>query len=74
MTTKGQVTIPKSIREQLHLKAGDQIDFIINESGDVVIKPVCNQIDTIIGIIKTNKKASVEDMNDAIAQRMKDSQ
>ena len=29
LTTKGQVTIPKAVREQLDLEAGDQIDFIV---------------------------------------------
>ncbi|MCJ8328565.1 MAG: AbrB/MazE/SpoVT family DNA-binding domain-containing protein [Lentisphaeria bacterium] len=66
MTTKGQVTVPKSIRDKLHLNAGDQIDFIFNDSGELVLAPVYKQHDSIIGIIKTNKKATIDDMNRAL--------
>ncbi len=35
MSTKGQVVIPESIREQLHLEAGTQ--FVVVAEGDVVV-------------------------------------
>jgi len=35
LSTKGQVVIPESIREQLHLKAGTQ--FVVVAEGDVVV-------------------------------------
>lgn len=37
MTLKGQVTIPKHIRDSLGLKPGAQLDFAINSDGDVVL-------------------------------------
>ncbi len=37
VTTKGQVTIPKSIRELLHLKEGSKILFI-QKGKDIVIQ------------------------------------
>ncbi|CAE6488306.1 MAG: AbrB/MazE/SpoVT family DNA-binding domain-containing protein [Candidatus Nitrosotenuis sp.] len=37
ITTKGQITIPKEIRERLELKEGDKIIFII-EAGRATIK------------------------------------
>lgn len=40
VTTKGQVTIPKDIRESMAIDAGDKIEFIINAQNDVVIKPI----------------------------------
>ena len=39
VTTKGQVTIPKPIRDFLGLKAGSEIEFARNSDGDVVLKP-----------------------------------
>lgn len=33
MTSKGQVTIPKAIREQLGLKPGDRVEFQSTEHG-----------------------------------------
>lgn len=35
LSTKGQVVIPESIREQLHLESGTQ--FIVVADGDVVV-------------------------------------
>jgi AbrB family looped-hinge helix DNA binding protein len=38
VTQKGQVTIPKPIRERLRLKAGSRVAFDIDEKGDVVLR------------------------------------
>jgi antitoxin PrlF len=38
MTLKGQVTIPKHIRDSLGLKPGVQLDFAVNRDGDVVLQ------------------------------------
>jgi antitoxin PrlF len=38
MTTKGQVTIPKRLREHLGLKPGSDIDFELAEDGRVFLK------------------------------------
>jgi len=37
MTIKGQVTIPKQIRDSLGLQPGAQLDFAVNRDGDVVL-------------------------------------
>lgn len=37
VTTKGQVTIPKPIRDALGLKPGSEVDFQVNEQGQVVL-------------------------------------
>ena len=31
LTSKGQITVPKPIREYLHVTEGDQVDFAISE-------------------------------------------
>lgn len=38
VTTKGQVTIPKSIRERLGIEPGDEIEFEETEDGYVLRK------------------------------------
>jgi antitoxin PrlF len=40
LTSKGQVTIPKHIRDTLDLGPGSQVDFAVNRDGDVVIHKV----------------------------------
>lgn len=37
LTVKGQVTIPKQIRDALGLKPGTPVDFAVNREGDVVL-------------------------------------
>jgi AbrB family looped-hinge helix DNA binding protein len=39
MTSKGQVTIPKRIRDALHLAPGTRVEFSVNASGEVVLHP-----------------------------------
>ena len=39
ITTKGQVTIPLEIREQMHLQPGGEVEFIV-EGNAVKIVPV----------------------------------
>lgn len=39
LTSKGQTTIPKEIRDYLKLHPGDQIDFIIQDDGMVSLAP-----------------------------------
>jgi len=38
LTSKGQVTIPKQIRDALNLAPGCTVDFNVNAEGDVVIR------------------------------------
>lgn len=38
MTIKGQVTIPKKVREALRLSPGDSVDFDVNREGQVVVR------------------------------------
>lgn len=37
ITSKGQVTIPKKIRDALNLKPGRSVTFDVNPAGEVVI-------------------------------------
>lgn len=38
LTIKGQVTIPKHIRDELGLTPGSQLDFAINRDGEIVMR------------------------------------
>jgi AbrB family looped-hinge helix DNA binding protein len=38
LTVKGQVTIPKRVRDALGLKPGDEVDFIQDERGEIVVR------------------------------------
>lgn len=66
ITSKGQITIPKSIRLHLHLHSGDLVEFVINDKGHVIL--IAKSIDAkkLYGIVKTDKKVSIDEMNQAI--------
>lgn len=40
VTSKGQATIPKEFRDKLHIDTPGRVQFIENEDGDVLIRPV----------------------------------
>jgi AbrB family looped-hinge helix DNA binding protein len=44
VTAKGQVTIPKAVRELLGLRAGTKVDFRQGPDGNVIVVPVDGQI------------------------------
>lgn len=57
LTSKGQITIPKSIRTQLGLKPGKRILFI-PEGKDVVIKPKVK--DSLRGLMELRSELEKE--------------
>lgn len=71
MTTKGQITLPKEIREYLHAETGTQIHFLIEENGNVLLKAINRSARDLEGILKPLVKRSVtiEEMNEAIRKR-----
>jgi AbrB family looped-hinge helix DNA binding protein len=70
LTSKGQITIPREVRERLHLKTGSRVDFIVEPSGQVVLKSLDRNFRSIRGIVRSRRKrpVSIKEMNEAIAQ------
>lgn len=71
VTSKGQITLPKAVRDALRVNTGDQVDFVINERGDVVVRPVNLQITELRGLLERPRRraVTVEAMNSAIARQ-----
>ena len=67
LTTKGQATIPKAIREHLGLEPGDRIKFFKHPDGTVVILPKL-PTSRLKGIVspRRRRKVSIEEMDEAI--------
>ncbi len=74
LTTKGQVTIPKEIRDYLKLDTGSKVDFVIDENGDVKVIPLTLPVTALSGILHRPgmKAATLEDMEQAIAEGARD--
>lgn len=47
ITSKGQVTIPQSIREQAGLHPHSEVEFEVRPNGDVVIRPLAKPAATL---------------------------
>ncbi|MBI4704912.1 MAG: type II toxin-antitoxin system PrlF family antitoxin [Deltaproteobacteria bacterium] len=68
LTSKGQVTVPKPVRQALGLRTGDRLLFRVRDDGVVVIEVEGADILALRGVIKPKVRGvSVEDMNRAIA-------
>jgi AbrB family looped-hinge helix DNA binding protein len=69
LTSKGQITIPKAVRDSLRLATGDRVEFIGTEEG-FVIKPVRRDLSALCGMFKGRraKPATLEEMKAAIAE------
>ncbi len=68
ITSKGQITIPRTVRERLNWKTGDRLDFTIDTSGRVIVELATGDIRELRGLLHRpgRKPASVEQMNEAI--------
>lgn len=70
LTSKGQTTIPKEIRERLGLQPGDKLDFVVEGDGRVVLRPATRDVRELRGLLRKKGRApvSLEEMDLAIAQ------
>ncbi|MFO7769536.1 MAG: AbrB/MazE/SpoVT family DNA-binding domain-containing protein [bacterium] len=70
VSSKGQVTIPKEVRDALRLDAGDRVEFIVREDGIVELRPDTVDLLDLVGILTPpeGRHASVEDMKRGVEQ------
>ena len=62
LTSKGQTTIPKPIRDSLGMKAGDRMTFTLMPDGIVVMRVKNKRVADLAGILhkKGRKALSIE--------------
>jgi len=56
ITTKGQVTIPKQIRNLLNIDKGDRIEFLVDNNGTVTLWPITTDITELKGLVSKPEK------------------
>jgi antitoxin PrlF len=67
VTSKGQITIPKAIRQHLRVQAGDRVKFFIHTDDTVVLLPKL-PVTALRGIAQwRGPPITIEQMSDAIA-------
>jgi antitoxin PrlF len=75
ITSKGQITIPVRIRALLGVGAGDRVEFVEIEKGQVLVVPATRSIRELNGMFRgrVKKPVTIEEMDEAIAQRASES-
>jgi antitoxin PrlF len=70
ITSKGQVTIPRRIRELLRLESGDRIDFVIDDHGRVLVQPGTTDVTELRGLLRRRgqRPVSLKQMASVIAR------
>jgi antitoxin PrlF len=67
LTSKGQLTLPKAIREQLGLHEGDRVEFRVTGTGQVVVEAATVDLRELRGTLKqAGRHVSVEEMEEAV--------
>jgi antitoxin PrlF len=69
LTSKGQITLPKIVRDELGLSAGNTVDFVRTPDGFKLIA-VAKDVRALKGIFsgRVKKPVTIESMDDAIRQ------
>ncbi len=70
LTSKGQITIPIDVRNDLKVEAGDRVEFVQIEPGRYEVVAATREVTALKGMFGPAKKTvSIEAMNAAIARR-----
>ena len=68
LTIKGQITIPKAMREKLHLAPGDKVKFFFHPDGTLAIMPKL-PASSLRGMMRySGPRVSLEEMEAGIAK------
>ena len=55
VTSKGQITIPKEVREELGLRVGDRVAFRVLEDGRAIVEPETIDLRELKGALKPKR-------------------
>lgn len=74
LTSKGQLTLPKEIRDRLNLDAGAILDFQIQADNTIIARQVMPDARRIRGLLQSPHPAplTVEQMDEAVSKHLRD--
>lgn len=75
ITSKGQITLPRDVRQALGLAVGDKVDFVEVEGGFKIV-PLRKEVRGLKGKFagRVKRPVTIQEMDDAIAQSAAESQ
>ena len=59
ISSKGQVTVPRDVRERLGLQAGDKIAWSMLSNGTIVLRPKTRRLVDLVGILTRPEQSGV---------------
>jgi antitoxin PrlF len=70
ITSKGQITIPKEVREALGVDSGDRVEFVAQEKGVYKVVAATRDVSHLKGLVaKPPKPVTLDAMKRAVARR-----
>lgn len=67
VTSKGQVTLPKEIRDHLGVRQGDRVEFRRDRAGRVWVEPATHDLIALKGLFgPVERPRSQEELDEAI--------
>ena len=73
LTTKGQITVPKEVREHLSIDTDDRLSFTVQPDGSVIVTPITRHVRELGGLLHRpgQRPVSISQMDEGIARRMR---
>lgn len=73
ITSKGQLTLPKEVRDDLNLREGDRVSFE-KVDGRYVLRPQNKSVMDLAGILHRpgEKSMSIKEMDEAIGEALRE--
>lgn len=69
LTSKGQITIPKDVRDELGLSPGARVSFERSPSGDIVMRRQPRPLMELSGALRYDgPPVSIEEMDEALGR------
>jgi antitoxin PrlF len=67
LTSKGQITVPAEVRDDLGLRPGDRVSFFKGENGEYIFKAKTGSLKNLRGCVKgAGRPVTIEEMNETI--------
>ena len=69
LSVKGQVTMPKPIRDKCGLELGDKLDFLLRDDGVLEVVPIKQPASRLKGMLpRPSRVVSLDEMDKAIVK------
>ncbi len=74
LTSKGQITLPREVREALRLQTGDAVDFVLGADGRVEVHKAGRRVEEVFGLLYQPGIAAADDraVDDEVGQALAD--